>query len=148
MSDLFQFPPAAATAPVATTLRTLGVLQVISERVKVSSPRTGKAIEYARLSDADHKEVRNMIRALWDHRIDIQRVLDQPSGLYGSRGGGKLQTFSDILKGLHDKMHQRHPKLRGRIGEDLTIKQLGELNRLIEALNAQFGGDLTHVPVP
>ena len=147
MSDLFQFPPKAQTAASAIT-RAPGVLQALSERVKVLSPRTGKAIEYARLGDADHKEVRNMIRALWDHRTDIRLVLDQPSGLYGSRGGGTLQIFSDILKGLYDKMHQRHPVLRGRIGEDLTIKQLGELNRLIDALNAQFGGDLTHVPVP
>jgi hypothetical protein len=75
-------------------------------------------------------------------------VLDQPSGLYGSRGGGKAQTFSDVLEGFYDKMHQRHPILRGRVGEDLTIKQLGELNRLIDALDAQYGGGLVHVPVP
>lgn len=49
---------------------------------------------------------------------------------------------------MYDKMHQRHPVLRGRIGKDLTVKQLGELNRLIDALNAQYGGGLTHVPVP
>ncbi|MFD6318616.1 hypothetical protein [Methylorubrum thiocyanatum] len=146
MSDLFHFPPAAPTASPAT--RAPGVLQALSERLKVPSPRTGKAIDYARLSDADHREVRNMIRALWDFRADIRVVLDQPSGLYGSRGGGRLQTFSDILKGMYDKVHQRHPVLRGRIGEDLTIKQLGELNRLIDALNAQFGGDLPHMPVP
>lgn len=148
MSDLFAFPPAAVQPPVAKTLRALGVLQVLSERVSVPSPRTGRAIEYARLSDADHREVRNMIRALWDFRADIKLVLDQPSGLYGSRGGGKAQTFWDVLKGFYDKMHQRHPVLKARVGEDLTIKQLGELNRLIDALNAQYGGGLSHVPVP
>lgn len=147
MSDLFQFPPAVPATSVATT-RAPGVLQALSERVKVPSPRTRKLVEYARLSDADHREVRQMVRALWDCRDDIRAVLDRPSGLYGSRGGGTLQTFSDILKGLYDKMHQRHPILKGRVGEDLTIKQLGELNRLIDALNAQFKGDLTHVPVP
>ncbi|CAO4175976.1 hypothetical protein [Methylorubrum populi] len=146
MSDLFHFPPATPTASPAN--RAPGVLHALSERVKVPSPRTGKAVEYARLSDADHREVRQMIRALWDFRADIRVVLNQPSGLYGSRGGGKAQTFSDILKGLYDKMHQRHPVLRGRIGEDLTVKQLGELNRMIDALNTQFGGGLPHVPVP
>ncbi|WP_426313529.1 hypothetical protein ACN9MF_17990 [Methylobacterium fujisawaense] len=148
MSDLFHFP---AAIPVAapTITRTPGVTQAVSERVKVPSPRTGKAIDYARLSDADHREMRDMIRALWDFRSDICAVLDEPSGLYGSRGGGKAQTFSDILKGLYDKMHLRHPVLRGRVGEDLTIKQLGELNRLIDALNAHFGGGtLQRVVVP
>lgn len=147
MTDLFHFPQVAPTA-APIHIRAPGVLQALSQRVNVPSPRTGKAIDYARLSDADHREVRNMIRALWDCRSDIRMVLDQPSGLYGSRGGGTSQTFGDILKGLHDKMHQRHPVLRGRVGEDLTVKQLGELNRLIDALNGQFSGDLPHVPVP
>lgn len=146
MTDLFHFPPAPPAA--SSYARHLPTALLLSERVSVPSPRTGKAIKYARLSDANHREVRNLITTLWDFRADIRMVLDQPSSLYGSRGGGTAQTFADILKGLHEKMHQRHPVLRGRVGEDLTIKQLGELNRLIDALNAQFGGDLPHVPVP
>ena len=50
-----------------------------------------------------------MIRSLWDFRADIRAVLDKPCCLYGSRAGGEAQTFSDILKGLYDKMHQRPP---------------------------------------
>ncbi len=146
MSHLFEFP-SGPTAAATQGRHHLGPI-TLSERISVASPRTGRTIEYARLSDADHVQVQELIRALWEHRADIRPVLDQPSGLYGSRGGGKAQTFSDILKGLYDKMHQRHPVLRGRRGEDLTIKQLGELNRLIDALNAQFGGSLSRVPVP
>ncbi len=148
MTELFQFPDTTPTPITPSYSKPLPVAHVLSERVVVQSARTGKNIEYARLSDADHREVRNMIRALWDLRSDIRTVLDEPSGLYGSRGGGKAQTFSHILKGLYDKMHLRHPVLRGRVGEDLTIKQLGELNRLIDVLNARHGGGLSHVPVP
>lgn len=146
MSDLFEFPSAPSAAAIQVRHH-LGPV-TLSERISVTSLRTGRTIEYARLSDTDHLATRELILALWEHRADIRAVLDQPSGLYGSRGGGKSQTFSDILKGLYDKMHQRHPVLRGRRGEDLTVKQLGELNRLIDALNAQYGGDLPHVPMP
>lgn len=147
MSDLFEYPAATPT-PAATPPRAPKVLHSLSERVKVPSERNGKVVEYARLSDADHKEVREVIRSFWEYRDSLQTVLDQPSGLYGSRGKGSAQTFWDVLAGMYEKMLKRHPILHGRVGQDLTIKQLAELNRLIDAFNAQFGGTLTHVPVP
>lgn len=147
MNDLFEMPESHQLQPVPALVRAPKVLHSLSERVKVPASN-GKTVEYARLSDADHHEVREVIRSFYDFRDDIRIVLDQPSGLFGSRGKGSAQTFWDVLMGMYEKMHKRHPILHGRVGQDLTIKQLNELNRLVDALNNQFGGGLTHVPVP
>ncbi|MGC5777600.1 hypothetical protein [Methylobacterium sp. NFXW15] len=147
MNDLFEMPDSTQPQPPVVRTRTPKMLHALSERVKVPASN-GKTVEYARLSDADHHEVREVIRSFYDFRDDIRIVLDQPSGLFGSRGKGSAQTFWDVLVGMYEKMHKRHPILHARVGQDLTIKQLDELNRLIDALNKQFGGDLAYIPVP
>ena len=49
---------------------------MLSERVKVSSPRTGQAIDHLRLGGTSHRGAKSMIRSLWDFRADIRVVLD------------------------------------------------------------------------
>ena len=145
MTDLFQFP--AATAASTSRSKPLPQAHIFSHVVTKPS-RFGKDVEYARLSEDDHAYARAVIEALHDFRGDLRSVLKQPSGLYGQRSQSK-QTKGDILDGLMEKLRQPHPVIRGRKGEDFTLKQLKALNKIIDDVNALLGGDtIEHVNVP
>ena len=146
MNQLFAFPE-IETASMRRNIP-LPMVHIASQRISVASKQTMKGVEYARLSDADHYLIKTMIEVLSENRASIKSVLLQPSRLYGSRGGGKGQALGDILDGLYAKMKPRHPFLQGRVGEDLTIKQLRELNVIIAAINTAFGSDFNPVSVP
>lgn len=148
MSDLFHFPPAEA-APANNQPRTRAMIVARISSHVVSKPSAyGKDVEYARLSDADHAYVRSVIETLWDHRTPLRQVMDKASGLFGRRNQSR-QTQGEVLEGLREKLAQPHPVIRGRKGEDFTLKQLKALNRIIDDVNALLGGEtIEHVAVP
>ncbi|UYW27695.1 hypothetical protein OKC48_04065 [Methylorubrum extorquens] len=148
MSELFHFPPAAAE-PANNQPRTRAMIVARISSHVVSKPSAyGKDVEYARLSEADHAYVRSVIETLWDHRTPLRQVMDKASGLFGRRNQSR-QTQGEVLEGLREKLAQPHPVIRGRKGEDFTLKQLSALNKIIDDVNALLGDQtIEHVTVP
>ena len=146
MNDLFQFPAATAAAP-ATRSKSLPTANICSH--VVTKPSTfGKDVEYARLSEDDHAYTRTVVEALNDFRKELRQVLDMPSGLFGRRSQSK-QTKGELLDGFIEKLGKPHPAIRGRKGEDFTLKQLKALNKIIDDVNALLSGEtIEHVTVP
>ncbi|MCK2054771.1 hypothetical protein [Methylobacterium sp. 37f] len=146
MNDLFQFPAAAAATP-ATRSKSLPAANICSHVVTKTST-FGRDVEYARLSEDDHAYTRAVIEALNHFRKELRQVLDMPSGLYGRRSQSK-QTKGELLDGFIEKLSKPHPAIRGRKGEDFTIKQLKALNKIIDDVNALLSGEsIEHVNVP
>ena len=74
--------------------------------------------------------------------------MDKASGLFGRRNQSR-QTQGELLEGYREKMAKPHPTIRGRKGEDFTLKQLKALNRIIDDVNALLGDEtIEHVAVP
>lgn len=148
MSDLFHFPPEDQT-PAPKTPRTRAMIVARISSHVVSKPSAyGKDVEYARLSDADHAYARLIIETLHDFRGSLRAVMDKASGLFGRRNQSR-QTQGELLDGLREKLAQPHPAIRGRKGEDFTLKQLRALNRIIDDVNALLGEEtIEHVNVP
>lgn len=147
MSDLFHFPPEEAPAPNQPRTRAMIVARISSHVVSKPSAY-GKDVEYARLSDADHAHARLIIETLHDFRGSLRAVMDQASGLFGRRNQSR-QSQGELLDGLREKLAQPHPAIRGRKGEDFTLKQLKALNRIIDDVNALLGEEaIEHVNVP
>lgn len=147
MSDLFQFPPPEPAAEKQPRTRAMIVARISSHVVSKPSAY-GKDVEYARLSDADHAYARLIIETLHDFRGSLRAVMDKASGLFGRRNQSR-QTQGELLDGLREKLAQPHPAIRGRKGEDFTLKQLKALNRIIDDVNALIGeGSIAQVAVP
>jgi hypothetical protein len=146
MNDLFQFP---AAAEATTTSRSKPLPQVNICSHVVTKPSTfGKDVEYARLSEDDHAYTRAVVEALNDFRKELRQVLDMPSGLFGRRSQSK-QTKGELLDGFIEKLSRPNPAIRGRKGEDFTIKQLKAFNKIIDDVNALLSGEsIEHVNVP
>lgn len=144
MSELFEYP-ASQPATKASRLPQ----PVIHSHVVTVPSKYGKDVEYARLSDSDHQYARDVIEVLDNNRHTLGGILGQPSGLYGQRSQRK-QTKGDVLDGLMEKLRLPHPKVRGRKGEDFTLKQLRALNAIIDDVNAHLaeGDTIPHVHVP
>lgn len=147
MCELFEYPDSPAAPNSAK--RSLPQPQIHSHVVTVPSKRGGKDVEYARLSDSDHQYARDVIEVLDNNRRMLAGILSQPSGLYGLRSQRK-QTKGDVLDGLMEKLRLPHPKVRGRKGEDFTLKQLRALNAIIDDVNAHLAGNdaipSVHIP--
>ena len=146
MEDLFEYPPTHTAG--TSRARPVPQARIFSHKVTVPSRSGGKDVEYARLSDADHDYARAVIETLDEHRHILGRILDEASGLYGQRSRSR-QTKGDLLHGLMEKLRLPHPRVRGRRGEDFTLKQLRALNGIIDDVNAHIEGDgIAHVVVP
>lgn len=147
MCDLFQYP-AEQPQPIAKGARNLPTARLMhSERV--TKPSTyGKDVQYARLSDTEHNDMRDLAMGLWDVRNELRSVLSTPCSMYGRRGAGRSQTLGDILEGIVEKMREPHPVVRARVGKDLSIKQLETFNRIVRDVNVFLGSTFAEVSVP
>ncbi len=147
MCDLIEYPPEQPKQPASRTRGMPTASIPFSERV--TKPSTyGKDVEYARLSDQEHTDMRDLALALWDTRDALRSVLSAPSSMYGRRGAGRTQTLRDILEGIVEKMREPHPVVRARVGKDLSIKQLEAFNSIVRDVNAFLGATFAEVSVP
>jgi hypothetical protein len=71
----------------------------------------------------------------------LNDILDKSSGIWGSQLR-KFSTLREVLEGVSDKLKKPHKYVRGRRGEDLSVKQLTAINQIITAV----GGDTIAVP--
>ena len=113
--------------------------------------KTGKSkVKYARLSDSEHDTLLRSVRVLNRARSDktdtivyvqLNLILDKCSGIWGSRLR-KRSTLREVLDGVTQKLAKPHKYVRGRVGEDLSVKQLSAFNQILN----QVGADEIVIP--
>lgn len=113
-----------------------------SEIIERPSTQTKANVEYVRLSDSDHDELLIYVRAINILRTDKEKpreyiatnnILDRNSGIWGSKLR-KFSTLREVLEGVTEKLARPHKYVKGRTGEDLSVKQLTAINQIISAL--------------
>ncbi len=136
-NDIFETTPTAST-------NNAGIVNSVAHSYIVERPsKTNKAnVRYVRLSDAEHSELSVSVRALNVLRtnktdasiyVSVNLVLDKPSGIWGSKLR-KYSTLREVLDGVTAKLAKPHKFVRGRIGEDLSVKQLTAINQILSAI--------------
>ena len=137
-TNLFEVPEiqnAPASTNHAETVETSSIIERPSKTTKAN-------VKYVRLSDADHAELVGYVRAANILRSDntyqadfvaINLILDKNSGIWGSQLR-KFSTLREVLEGVTEKLAKPHKYVKGRRGEDLSVKQLTAINVIVTAL--------------
>lgn len=129
--------------PETTTHRGQQTQVAVSSLIVRPSKTTNKTVQYVRLSDVEHKELLTYVEAINIMATDkgqandyilTNAILDKSSGIYGSQLR-KFSTNREVLAGVTEKLSKPHKYVRGRRGEDLSVKQLEAINSIITALN-------------
>ncbi len=133
-NDIFENLTAASTIRATTV--------AVSELIERPSKTTKAPVQYVRLNDDDHAELKAYVEAINTMRtdkthtgsyIDVNLVLDKNSGIWGSELR-KFSTLREVLAGVTAKLGRPHKYVRGRRGEDLSVKQLTAINQIIGEL--------------
>lgn len=138
-TGLFETAPAGSSTNNAS-----GIVNSVATSYVIERPsQTGKSnVYYVRLSDAEHAELAVSVRALDVLRtskddpatyVAVNLILDKNSGIWGSRLR-KFSTLREVLEGVAAKLRKPHKYVRGRIGEDLSVKQLTAINQILSAI--------------
>lgn len=134
-TNLFETTPAA-------TIRATGDAVIASTLIERPSKTTRANVKYVRLSDAEHSYLRNAIDILDKARtnkddptiyVGLNLILDRNSGIWGSQLR-KFSTQREVLEGVIGKLAKPHKYVRGRAGEDLSVKQLTAINQILAAV--------------
>ncbi|TQX90247.1 MULTISPECIES: hypothetical protein [unclassified Rhizobium] len=135
------------TAPLprsSTSARGRTVAINTSELIERPSKEGKGSVKYVRLSDVDHKRLCDFVTAVMELRADLSNpyataelnaILDKRSGIYGKQIQ-KWSTLGDVLVGVAAKLKKRHKYVVGRMGEDLSAKQLGAINAIMTAVGS------------
>jgi hypothetical protein len=132
------------TAPAKTIARTGNEIITTTSLIIRPSKTTQGNVEYVRLSDAEHAYLRNAIGLLDTARfnkddpdiyVGLNGILDRPSGIWGSVLR-KFSTLREVFEGVADKLAKPHKYVKGRKGEDLSVKQLTAINTVLVAVGA------------
>lgn len=114
----------------------------VSHLIVRPSKTTKKPVQYVRLSDTEHTDLCDYVTAInmmatdksnTSQYVSTNLILDKSSGIWGSQLR-KFSTFREVLAGVTQKLNKPHPYVRGRRGEDLSVKQLEAINSIITAL--------------
>ena len=140
------------TTQTASTNNAGGIVNSVSTSYLIErDSKTGKSkVKYARLSDSEHDALLRSVRVLNRARSDktdtivyvqLNLILDKCSGIWGSRLR-KRSTLREVLDGVTQKLAKPHKYVRGRVGEDLSVKQLTAINQILN----QVGADEIVIP--
>lgn len=100
-----------------------------SFNVEVPS-RKGGTLTYVRLSAERHEALRDILNGIMTGKAHWRSELARKSGLYGERIG-KPSTYLHLVEGMLERMGERHPNVKGRIGLDCSMPQMEALDRLL-----------------
>jgi hypothetical protein len=134
-TNLFETTPASTIRAVSGNVTTTTLIDRPSKTTRAN-------VQYVRLSDAEHAYLCNAIGVLDRARVNkddptiyvgLNLILDRNSGIWGSQLR-KFSTLREVLQGVVAKLAKPHKYVRGRQGEDLSVKQLTAINQILAAV--------------